>query len=1069
MKRTLLRIALCAFFAAFSPSFALSQAPNSPVPSNRDPFAFRGEEDFILESPEDHVAEERAKAAQFALERLFRSRGVSDSMSDARFDGVKKLVESLLADPRHVATDEEKKAFGDAFTLSQPELDATIASFNAAFLAKLGYETQRRLGIKNSLPKLSLARQILARYARSPRSVAQEAEAPQAVAKLDQLLADVPYMEDAETYLLPKTRPGLGVSNYTEYALESTFTRMITPERRITLPESCDFIAFLKRSIELEENGDALVALAAEYQARGNYDKALELWNRAKTAKAYSLVEQAKTLFGVFEFNGREQVFLDELGGLESDANLGEKEARLRELVAARIDRVVAELEKTPSIQLVTEGSESKGMRVTLSAFSRHVRALKTTFYHVDLTPFIAGAHDRSFTHAPFNGDLFVNLVAEGLQDLFRNGTPISSFATEVQSSVADVAVVEGREYAPVRTSMTFDLEKPGAYLVKVVDANDEDSDKNVAYALAFANRYAFAYQYKRLVITDFQTGKPYANGAVDLILVDRTVRGGDESTTVTTDASGYVKPKSHYDHVERLLAFVHDGDEDGADRSVSFFDSRQNVYMPQFANDEIIRTKPLPLRSLVLATDKPVYAPGETVEFVGQTTRYSGYSFPPGTPQGVRVYQKQRPLPEDPRLSPPMVIERARRREPPREIASFEVTVDETGGFAGSFKIPDDAEPGEYFFAQGHIRKSPDGKTSVADEYKTTLYISTRADAGEPTAAGTPTTPPQPIDAPLSSAPIVELEFETPSYSAKAADVANVVVHSSIPDANVVIEKNDYRAVGQQDGYVAPDAYEVKSVELRDGVGSFSCSLANSDAPYFILTANASRDSEAQTYYYLVGARKSQFFRNATLDAPERVKPGEKVRLTAKFAPLEDGDALFGGRATLVLYDVERDLVPGDDFSSFLKEAQPESRLLLRQDYASLKVMRPTVPPKRRSERKSIADREPQRPSSFCYEHYVDAALPLPWDVPVEFGAVSRRDQKRRSRSEFVLEEVPKIPASASPDSVLQTTTTEKRADSVSFDFDAPKTPGTYIVFFRAFDKEKECATFVTRYLDVE
>ncbi len=63
----------------------------------------------------------------------------------------------------------------------------------------------------------------------------------------------------------------------------------------------------------------------------------------------------------------------------------------------------------------------------------------------------------------------------------------------------------------------------------------------------------------------------------------------------------------------------------------------------------------------------------------------------------------------------------------------------------------------------------------------------------------------------------------------------------------------------------------------------------------------------------------------------------------------------------------------------------------------------------------------------------------------------------------------VPTIPASASSDSILKTTAVKNRVDALSFKFDAPQTPGTYRMVFRAFDAEKGVATFVKRDLIVE
>ena len=76
MNKTVFRITLSALFAAFLSVLALGREPQAPPEGFRqDPNAFKGEESFILESPEDHIAEEREKAIRFAVERILEPLG----------------------------------------------------------------------------------------------------------------------------------------------------------------------------------------------------------------------------------------------------------------------------------------------------------------------------------------------------------------------------------------------------------------------------------------------------------------------------------------------------------------------------------------------------------------------------------------------------------------------------------------------------------------------------------------------------------------------------------------------------------------------------------------------------------------------------------------------------------------------------------------------------------------------------------------------------------------------------------------------------------------------------------
>ena len=66
-------------------------------------------------------------------------------------------------------------------------------------------------------------------------------------------------------------------------------------------------------------------------------------------------------------------------------------------------------------------------------------------------------------------------------------------------------------------------------------------------------------------------------------------------------------------------------------------------------------------------------------------------------------------------------------------------------------------------------------------------------------------------------------------------------------------------------------------------------------------------------------------------------------------------------------------------------------------------------------------------------------------------------------------MRETPDIPEEASCDSFVREATVSERTDAVSFEFDAPKTPGTYRLVFRAFDIEKGASSFAEQTLVVE
>lgn len=188
----------------------------------------------------------------------------------------------------------------------------------AVFLSQLGAATQLRLGIQIPIARARAARKLLESLAKSGGAPDANAKILEEIAKIDQFLADVPTLSDDETFAY--------MENFTGVALPKNAdplrAQSLAPER-ITFSETNNFIAFLKRSIELEENGEALALLATEYQAREDDSRALELWKRAKEAKFFSTPQMA------------ENVGLQRFAGVPSRAQ-----------IEKRIDSKIVELEK---------------------------------------------------------------------------------------------------------------------------------------------------------------------------------------------------------------------------------------------------------------------------------------------------------------------------------------------------------------------------------------------------------------------------------------------------------------------------------------------------------------------------------------------------------------------------------------------------------------------------------------------------------------------------------------------------------------------------------------------------
>ena len=594
---------------------------------------------------------------------------------------------------------------------------------------------------------------------------------------------------------------------------------------------------------------------------------------------------------------------------------------------------------------------------------------------------------------------------------------------------------------------MTFTLEKPGVYVLQVADAN---KPANATYALAFVSRYSFAYQFNRkLFVSDVQTGEPYADREIDLLEtafpgMPSNGKANAKTEMVKTDDVGSFSPSD----MDVRLAFVQDGEPEEYDRSVSVFEYVNNPYISADVFDATPNRQNAPI--LILATDRPIYEPGDTVEYVAQIVMPPKQHFKPTDFSYVRVFAKTNP---------------GSMESPRALVAEFDAEFDESQSLAGSFKLPEDAESGEYAFSVCvKLQEMTTGRVAYFPKANSPIFVARRGAA--PTPTGKAPEPPQPTAAasaeqPSTTAePMIEVEFDKQNYSLRD-EAASVVVRSPKRDAVVSVYKFRPSINGSAPSFSTPEI-----VRLTDGVGQCRIPLEAADAPFVTLVANFAGDNKAQTAYYLVGVGGAETNRGVALETPDRVKAGEKTRIVAKMAP---GDSPFVGRASLAVYDVNLSVAPVDDFAQYFAVSTFGNRFMLRQTLPPKPLLNPafgmnapatTMGPAGSAEARSI------------YDDFLTHETPLPPTRPstLQSRAV-RTSSNNNPPSPFVLDAVPGVPTHASADSILKSTVMklERNDGTATFEFDAPKTPGTYRAVFRAFDPEHNCAAFVQKDFIVE
>ena len=864
------------------------------------------------------------------------------------------------------------------------------------FLATLGVSLQGKFGVSSALSKL----QTYQRVNRSNPAAFRENFA-QKQEQINAFLEAIPSLKENETYL--------------DYAAPKN-ARDFQPKKRV-LSKYFDFMSLLKESVVKLNLPAAAVALGSEYQARGDYHAALEAFQRAQQSP--------------------------------SSGPLKEK-----------IDVAIARIQNRRALYLDADKTSVCGTRVSFDVVSRGVRSLKTTFFQIDLAPFVAQSREKSFC-SDSNSRFFADLVLKGVSDKLLKETPVSDFAREVRTSIDRVAEDSENNAAQHRTSLTFTMEKPGAYLIRVAD---ETNDASGVYAFAFVNRLSFAFQFDRLIVSDVETGKPFANREIEVlyrVMESPSLEGRWHTKIVKTDDAGAAEtPKGT---ITRLIAFAQEETPDEFDRSVSVFDSQDAPFVPEVVVQP--RQTFSDFGALVLTTDRPLYLPGDTARFSVQFVPKFGKAPGPKSAH-VRVQSENGKL----------------------LLSEFDVKFDENMSYSGSFPIPQSVAPGRYLFSQGNVSVNANSGASVfIAPLSSTIYVArdpneriipfdgpvntSPAKSDKPTESESAETSPQAAatdenDAALAdkadaffspdSEPLLTVEFDKPRYTSQD-EYAEIVLKSPVSDAVVSISKigNDRRT------------QTVERVQLQDGAARYRCKLEKDDWPSFTTLFNVVHDKRAQAFYYRVGYSQTETLRDVELDASARVKRGEKVEVNARFAPLLDDGALFKGRATLAVYDSRFDATTSDDYSTYFDAYRVENEFLGWQETPATPMYAPT--PLR------LSPYSLPNGNATLYDDFIEPPTSLKgkWEPSLSFNEISAWRKKTARQNPSTTNgpsgNVPAFPDGASLNSILLEKTVAERVGTLSMEFIAPETPGTYRMTFKAFDLEKGCASLAERELIVE
>lgn len=772
--------------------------------------------------------------------------------------------------------------------------------------------------------------------------------------------------------------------------------------RRATLHGYDNFIRLYQRSLELEENYDALVGLAREYQLRAQYDEAREYWKRAELA-----------------MNKNRRKSFSSLRTTTKSTNAFEPTAML-----ALLDEIQKEsssiVKKASSFTVDYDASRVEGNRCTLVV--RPSEASKADFVvtKLNLSNELAMVCEKEFCQSALSFPEFVCArIAEG-KTKASTDDPIcwtEEFAPDVEFHEIDL---------PIRTR--------GAYCV---EARLEDGT-SVLKALVLLNERVVEKDpfSKRFYLRNFTTGSPCANQNVEFYAPCGGINASDPQTLLRqTDEQGVVNLTKDAIDLSRAVAFVQPEDVKRRDVDVDLFDLTSNGTRTFIVNsnksdneieNEHNKTYPFEAQDycqnlsseIVLATSRPIYTPGEKVEFQGYLLRNDNQSSFPINAQSVFVA--------------PTKSEKSQYPSIKDTIAEIPIRLSPSGAFSGEFELPSDARPGLY--AIGFYNNSVEfGLFAVG----------------------------------------VKGNIERPTAPVETRDAINEdLVALDIPkQVKQFGEKVDVKVRAQKNARVSitrfcflnrePQYFDESQISLKNGEGTYQFEINAFVPPCEIIAVRAGIPEKLQTIYYSVGVGDKQIpSRPCELETPKTpVKPGEKLTVRALF-PTSEGIEAFSGDATIALYDAKLDW-PSSNFKKYQGHILSPTERIARVDFGKAPIydaleLKPFANKERRF---AYIDRTANNMKGRLFEDYIIRYEPT-YKVAY-LKAKAKEQEQNNAKKKFV------VPFDASDSSSFLMRRAES-VDEITFEIETPKTPGTWKVVFWAVDDKQRVVQMETQ-IEVE
>ena len=904
------------------------------------------------------------------------------------------------------ANDGERAAYLDELNALFVEIEGQTSG--AGVLAALGSFAQRKFGARVTLdayrelitaPKSAAVRQpyvgpgmngggnpdLLPRWTRARD-------------ELEPQIAQFAELAENETFLLP-----------TEEQMNAGDWRL----RRVVLSDVDNYFEFWRKSLKLQENYKALSEAAHEYEFRGQYEKAIECWERAR------------------------KLAQSELEAAEAES----KDAAVPRKELFECDRQLTALRQTGFLSLIGKGSYAAGTNVALTLATRGVKSVDLEIFRVNLAPILAQTRTEEFWRqreiVPFI-DFASNYLSKLTEGQFQKlATSVKTLKEEIESSEPGKTVEKKIE---------LDIQEPGLYAVyATTDAGMKRS------AIFLATRYAIRSFANTVYVFDWKTGAPVPDKELEIFAPYRAMLQPEpveaKSYVVKTDQNGAVtiSEEKYQDGFDRAIVVVQPEDPTLADIQADVADCL-NIKGPYFqetvqAYESYAVAKEA--ACLQIEPERPLYRPGETARMVGRYFQpVSNYSDARGLRENPQptpyVCQLVGPI-ENPAGAPGIrqFYEDLVTRAP---IASVETEADQTGSFQAEFALPEDAKPGVYA-----VSVSP-----LKGELQENKVLFLTSSAAAPLIVADPAAEAPTENAPIKAAALNTsetdaLRLEVPEIVFKRGEKASIKIHTNLPAeaANAYILYGPGR----------PTQPDYQRVPLENGVGEFDLNFSravNVSREQYVISVEIIHGGARYVNDYYICADSFAFKRGASLDVSKaKAAPGEDLRATVRFQDAAGNP--FDGSVSLAVFDKSLAGGPKYDLSGQTDRFTP---------FRTLRVGDPSdfFAPVSDAKLPGAAYQDDFVPALAA--NFLDAYIsrenlarrtvaPLP---PNRFFAwYGLNSNSQRSPLADIV--APPYPKNASPDSELILKAQKEPANIVEFDFKAPKTPGVYKVVMRAVD----------------